>query len=433
MHGRSDVAGLVEHLNDRGFIHQISDPGLERMLEQQRTACYAGFDPSDSSLHLGHLIPIIGLMHFQRYGHRPIAVIGGATGMIGDPSGRDRERTLMSIDLIRSHERSIQRQLEHFLNFDDTETGAIMVNNYDWTHPYSYLDFLREIGKHFSVNTMISKESVRMRLESRDQGISYTEFSYQILQAFDFHHLWKTNGCKVQIGGSDQWGNITAGIDLNRRLGGEQLYGITFPLLMTASGRKFGKSEGNAVWLDPIRTKPYELFQYFIQTDDKDVIRFLKLFTFLDLKEIAELEILVRDEPQTREAQKILASEVTRLIHGEAGLQTADGSTRILFGDEPICNYTDSILNRVFSDTPSGNLPKEHLEQDLTVVNAMVASGMCGSKGEARRLVSSGGFYINNIRETDPTRILTVNDLASDTIMVLRSGKKRYFIIRFSG
>jgi tyrosyl-tRNA synthetase len=426
------VAGFINTLETRGFIQQISDPELNGFLSEKKTSCYAGFDPSDSSLHIGHLIPILGLMHFQHEGHRPIAVVGGATGMIGDPSGKDQERSLLTLDTIRSHEKSIQSQLEHFLDFDDPDCGALMVNNYDWTNSFSYLEFLREVGKHFSVNAMIAKESVRMRLESRDQGISYTEFSYQILQAYDFHYLWKTYGCRVQIGGSDQWGNITAGIDLNRRMGGEQLYGLTFPLLMTASGKKFGKSEGNAVWLDNQRTKPYEFYQYFIQTDDPDVIPFLKLFTFLDLTTIDSLEQTVKREPEKREAQRILAEEVTRIVHGEEGLQAAVGATKILFGGEQIRDFSDAVLESVFSDTPSAKLSKSLLAEGCQLVDVLVESQMCKSKGEARRLITSGGLYINNVRESDPARSLSLEDLASETVMVLRSGKKRYFLVRFT-
>jgi tyrosyl-tRNA synthetase len=425
------VSSLIRELEQRGFIYQMSDPELETFLANQKTSVYAGFDPSGTSLTIGHLVPIIGLMHFQRYGHRPIAVVGGATGMIGDPSGKDQERSLLSVDQLRINQEAIQKQLERFLDFKSPDSGALLVNNYDWTGPFSYLDFLREVGKHFSVNAMIAKESVKTRLENRDQGISYTEFSYQILQAYDFHHLWKTCRCRLQIGGSDQWGNITAGIDLNRRMGGEQLYGITFPLLMSSSGKKFGKSEGNAIWLDGAMTKPYEFYQYFIQTDDQDVIRYLKLFTFLPMDRLAELDHCVKTEPDKRLAQQVLASEITRLVHGDAGLRSAEGATRILFGDDPIQDYDDATLSAIFADTPCSELDASILDSGIPILDLLVRSGMCPSKGEARRLMTSGGLYCNNNRMNDTDKIVTQMDLASESILVLRSGKKRYFLVKF--
>ncbi|MBN1551579.1 tyrosine--tRNA ligase [bacterium] len=423
------MPSLIKNLEERGFIYQISDPDLDTFLETNNTSCYAGFDPSAGSLTIGHLIPIIGLMHMQNSGNRPIAVVGGATGMIGDPSGKDQERSLLSIETLRQNEAAVKKQLSKFLDFDSKTCGALLVNNYDWTGNYKYLDFLRDIGKHFSVNAMIAKESVKIRLESRDQGISYTEFSYQILQAYDFHHLWKTYGCRIQIGGSDQWGNITAGIDLNRRLGGEQLYGITFPLIMTADGKKIGKSEGNAIWLDENLTKPYVLYQYFIQADDRDVVRFLKLYTFLSMKDINDLEKCLEHEPEKREAQKVLAQEVTKLVHGERGLRAAESATRVLFGDEPIKNFDDDTLKAIFAETPSAWLPRNILTSGITLVELCVVSGFCKSKGEARRLITSGGLYCNNVRITEPDFMITKDQLASKSILILRSGKKRYFLI----
>jgi len=425
------VNQLLKELQEREFIHQISDPSLGDLLEREQVSVYAGFDPSADSLHLGHLIPVIGLMRMQRAGHRPIAVVGGATGMIGDPSGRDQERQLLNLEIIRANEAAIRNQLSRFLDFDCGTNSALLVNNYDWLGTFSYLEFLREVGKHFSVNAMIAKESVKQRLENRDQGISYTEFSYQILQSYDFYHLWKTEKCKVQIGGSDQWGNITAGIDLCRRMGGEQLYGITFPLLMTAGGKKFGKSEGNAVWLDATLTQPYEFYQYFIQTDDRDVMRFLKLFTFLPKEELVELQQELENRPEARVCQRTLAAEVTRLVHGESGLKAAESATRILFGGEPIEGFDDNVLKTVFADVPSSKLPRNRLTAGIPAVDLLVASSVCKSRGEARRLIQSGGAYCNNIRIESPDRMMTTDDLASDTILVLRSGKKRYFLVQF--
>jgi len=426
------VNNLLKELESRDFIYQISDPELADLLNKEMISVYAGFDPSASSLHLGHLIPVIGLMRFQRSGHRPIAVVGGATGMIGDPSGKDQERQLLNLDSIRSNEDALRKQLSRFLDFDCGKNSAIMVNNYDWLGSYNYLDFLRIVGKHFSVNAMIAKESVKQRLENRDQGISYTEFSYQILQSYDFYHLWKEENCKLQIGGSDQWGNITAGIDLCRRMGGPQLYGITFPLLMTAGGKKFGKSEGNAIWLDSNKTQPYEFYQYFIQTDDRDVIRYLRLFTFLNLDQLKELEGELETNPEARVCQRTLAAETTRLVHGTSGLEAADGATRILFGGEAIEGFTDNILKTIFADIPSTNISRDRLSDGIPVIELLVECGVCKSKGETRRLISSGGAYCNNIRLEDSNQIITSDKLASESFMVLRSGKKRYFLVKFN-
>lgn len=425
------MVDLLKNLTERGFIYQVSDPVLGDVLDQEMITLYAGFDPSAISLHLGHLIPVIGLMRFQQSGHRPIAVVGGATGMVGDPSGKDQERQLLSLEALRENENAIRKQLARFLDFDAGKNSAVVVNNYDWLGKFNYLDFLRTIGKHFSVNAMMAKDSVKQRLTGRDQGISYTEFSYQILQAYDFYHLWKEFGCKLQIGGSDQWGNITAGIDLTRRLGGPQLYGVTFPLLMTASGKKFGKSEGNAIWLDDSLTQPYEFFQYFIQTDDRDVIRFLKLFTFLDNSEIEELERELTLNPEARVCQQTLATLVTRLVHGQEGLKAAENATTVLFGCEPVLGYEDENLKKIFADVPSIVLPKHKLTDGISAVDLLVESGVCSSKGEARRLITSGGAYCNNVRIDDSNKKLGTDDLASKTCMLLRSGKKRHFLIRF--
>ncbi len=425
------MADILKQLESRDFIYQISDPGLGDVLSKEMVSVYAGFDPSADSLHLGHLIPVIGLMHFQRAGHRPIAVVGGATGMVGDPSGKDQERQLLDIDRLRHNEGAIRGQLSRFLDFDCGSNSALLVNNYDWLGTFNYLDFLRIVGKHFSVNAMIAKDSVKQRLTNRDQGISYTEFSYQILQAYDFYHLWTEHQCKLQIGGSDQWGNITAGIDLCRRMGGPQLYGITFPLLMTASGKKFGKSEGNAVWLDENRTQPYAFYQYFMQTDDQDVIRFLRLFTFLSENEFQQLEHELATNPEARICQKTLASEVTRLVHGSSGLQAAEAATKILFGNEPVSGYDDAVLKRIFSDVPSKTLSRDMLEQGISAVTLLTEAGVCASKGEARRLISSGGAYCNNKRIDDVNKIFDLNDLASETYIILRSGRKRYCLAEF--
>ncbi len=415
---------LLEQLERRGMIEQVTDrAALDQLLEKPKQAIYIGFDPTADSLHAGHLLPALMLSRFQRAGHRPIVLVGGATGMIGDPSGRSTERQLLSPATIQANSESVRKQLARFVDFTG-ETAAIMVNNAEWTAPVSYLDFLREIGKHFTVNYMLAKESVRRRLEDREHGISYTEFSYMLLQAFDFLHLFGTYGCTMQAGGSDQWGNITAGIELIRRMRGGEAFGITFPLLATSSGEKFGKSAGNAVWLDAARTSPYRFYQYWIRTDDRDAERFLKLFTFLSDDEIAEL---VAQPPESRAAQKKLAAEVTRIVHGEENLTLAIKASEVLFGGE-VSGLRDHDLHDIFADVPSFSIDRAALESGIRMTDALVQSGAAKSKGEAGRLISGGGVYINNRRVTAADAQIGIVDLASETMLVLRVGKKNYYL-----
>ncbi|HTS75348.1 MAG TPA: tyrosine--tRNA ligase [Bryobacteraceae bacterium] len=415
---------LLEQLERRGMIEQVTNrAALDELLEQPKQAIYIGFDPTADSLHVGHLLPALMLSRFQRAGHRPIVLVGGATGMIGDPSGRSTERQLLNPETIQANSDAVKKQLARFVDFTG-DTAAIMVNNADWTAPVSYLDFLRDIGKHFTVNYMLAKESVRRRLEDREHGISYTEFSYMLLQAFDFLHLHGTYGCAIQAGGSDQWGNITAGIELIRRMCGAEAFGITFPLLATSSGEKFGKSAGNAVWLDPGRTSPYQFYQYWIRTDDRDVERFLKLFTFLSDKEIAEL---CAQPPDQRAAHKRLAAEVTRIVHGEENLALALKASEVLFGGE-VSGLRDRDLADIFADVPSFSIDRAALASGIKMTDALVASGAAKSKGDATRLIAGGGVYMNNQRVAAADAQIHSTDLASESMLVLRVGKKSYFL-----
>jgi len=416
-------------LIERGIVEQVTDEdALRKSLDSETITLYAGFDPTADSLHLGHLFPLLCLARFQRLGHRPIALVGGATGLIGDPSGKSEERKLLTEEEIEVNSAAIREQLERFLDFSGSN-AALMVNNADWTRDVGYLDWLRDIGKHFSVNYMLSKESVRRRIEDRAQGISYTEFSYMLIQANDFLELYDRYGCTLQVGGNDQWGNITAGIDLIQKKRHVQAYGITFPLLTTASGEKFGKSEGNAVWLDPSKTSPYNLYQFWIRTDDRDVIRYLKYFTFLSMEEIADLERTVAEAPEKREAQRVLAEESTRMIHGGEGLRSAERASKVLFGGE-IADFSDRELEEIFNDVPSSNIERNELEKGIGVLAMFTRSGLTRSNGQALQLVKQGGAYVNNVRVDDSRLVLTPEHLASESMMVLRSGKKKYHLVK---
>lgn len=420
---------LLTALQKRGMIEQISDePAIRELLAKQQVSLYVGFDPTARSLHIGSLLPMMVLAHLQRAGHRPIAVVGGATGMIGDPSGRSSERNLLGDDDLAANLAGIREQLANFLSFEG-ENAARLVNNADWTTPISYIEWLRDVGKFFTVNYMMGKESVRRRLEDRDQGISYTEFSYMLLQAYDFLHLFRTQGCLMQGGGNDQWGNITAGIDLIHKVEGKQGYGLTFPLITTASGEKFGKSAGNAVWLAPDMTSPYQFYQYWIQTDDRDVRKYLGLFTFLELDEIDAIVADHEAAPEKRLGQRRLAAEVTTVVHGADAVRKVEHASEILFGRE-IAGLSDAELSEIFADVPSKELPSTLLGE-LKLVDLLRESDMVKSNGEAKRLIQGGGVYLNNRGCSDPNQPITQADLASETALVLRSGKKKYHIVRF--
>jgi tyrosyl-tRNA synthetase len=421
---------VLSDLRRRGMVHQTTDDaGLPAWLAEKPRTLYAGFDPTADSLHVGHLVAMMILRRFQRAGHRPIAIVGGATGMIGDPSGKSDERNLLTKEALAANVEGMRAQMRKFLDFDGPR-GALLLNNFDWIGPFSYLDFLRDVGKNFSVNTMLAKDSVKARLGS-DAGLSYTEFSYMLLQAYDFVKLNETHGCELQVGGSDQWGNITAGIDLARRMRGVQLFGMTCPLLTDSEGRKMGKSEKTGtVWLSPEKTSPYTFYQYWINVADADVAKCLALFTDLSYDELDALDVERGAEPGKRASQLKLAEELTKLVHGEEALAKVKRASQILFGAE-IDKLSDAELNEIFADVPSRESPRTGLDAGLNIVDALVAAGLAKSKGDARRAVQQGGAYVSNRRVDDPATLLTAEHLAGEATMVLRSGKKSYALLKF--
>lgn len=415
---------VVETLQERGLLFQVTDTGLAEASEKEQLSVYCGFDPSAPSLQLGNMVAVMVLAHFQRHGHRPICVIGGGTGLIGDPSGKSAERNLQSAEAVAANAEKFKAQLGRFLDFSGP-AAATMVNNLEWLGKYSYLEFLRDVGKHFTVNAMIAKESVRARLEDRDQGISYTKFSYMLLQATDFLHLYQDHNCAVQVGGSDQWGNITAGIDLIRRKLGGTAHGLTAPLLTTSSGQKFGKSEGNAIWLDPEMTTPYELFQFWINTDDRDARRFLTIFTLLPLDEIDRLEQEAAQDPGARIMQRRLAREFVTFAHGAGVARAVETAAGILFGGDP-AGLDDAALNQVLGAVPTARVERSALEAGLPALRAAVDAGIVGSMSAGRTLVAQGGLYVNNRRWDDGAAPLTAEHLLLGRAILLRSGRKNY-------
>ncbi len=420
------VRDLLSDLRWRGVIYDLTE-GAGDFLKSDRSPVYAGFDPTGPSLHVGHLLPIITLIRFAMYGFKPIFVVGGGTGLIGDPSGKEKERPLLSEEEIERNVRSITEQIGRIV--EGRLEDYIVVNNAEWLKPLGFIEFLRDVGKHFTVNYMLQKESVRNRL-GREGGISFTEFTYMLLQAYDFLQLYDRYGCRVQIGGSDQWGNITAGIELIRRVRGERAYGLVLPLLTTSSGKKFGKTEaGTSVWLDPERTTPYRFYQFWINTDDRDVIRYLKLFTFLSPDEIEELGRSLEEHPERREPHRRLAGEMTRLVHGEEGLRRALRATEVLFGGS-LEGLTAGELLDIFSEVPSAEVPAEEMREGIPVVEFLVRGGLAPSKGEAKRLIKGGGVYINNVRVEGLGRRITLEDAIDGKVVVLRRGKKHYRIVK---
>lgn len=424
---------IYAELSWRGLIHQSTgEETLQAWLNEKPRTVYAGFDPTAESLHVGHMLPLVLLRRFQKAGHRPIALVGGATGMIGDPSGKSAERNLLSVEQLEANVAGIQNQMRQFLDFDSAD-GAVLVNNFDWMRSFSYLDFLRDVGKNFPVNVMMAKDSVRARLEREDSGISYTEFSYMLLQAYDFVHLFDSYQCQLQIGGSDQWGNITAGIDLGRRMRQAQLHGMTCPLLTKSDGTKMGKTESGAIWLSAERTSPYAFYQYWFNVADEDAGKCLRFLTELAREEIEALDKSREEEPHRRESQRRLAEALTEMVHGPAGLESAQRATQIFFGGE-IDTLSDRQLLEIFADVPSQQVSRQRLlaAEGFSVVDALVEAGLCKSKGEARRVLTQGGAYVNNRRVENSDRALGPDDLASETVMVLRSGKKKYALLRFT-
>ncbi len=421
---------LLDELTWRGFVEQISSPEIDTIFKRGGITCYAGFDPSSSSLHVGNLLVIMALSHLQRHGQRPIALVGGATGLIGDPSGKSKERNLLTDEEVSFNIEMIKKQLMRFLDFEGhVSQRAVLLNNADWLVPYRFVYFLRDVGKHFRIGDMLAKESVRNRMD-REEGISFTEFSYMLLQAYDFYHLFDTEKCLVQMGGNDQWGNITAGIELIRRLKGEQAFGLTIPLMVSSTGQKLGKTEEGTVYLDSERTSPYQFYQYWIRSDDRDVIRYLKLFTYLSLEEIQTLEDSMKAHPEAREAQKKLAVYLTSLVHGQEAAQSAEKAALVLYGEE-IKGLSDIDLESIFVDVPSTEKNFSALEDGLKLVELLVETGLTPSKGTARKLIAQGGVYVNNRRETAPDKVIRREDCASERIAVLRTGKKNYHLVRF--
>jgi tyrosyl-tRNA synthetase len=420
---------ILEELKWRGLIADCTDAAELAKKISAPITLYCGFDPTADSLHVGNLVPLLALRRFQLLGHYPIAVAGGATGMIGDPSGKTQERQLLTPKVLAHNISRVKEQLERLLDFDTKKNPAQLVDNASWTANVSYLDFLRDIGKHFSVNQMVAKESVRARMEDREVGISYTEFSYMLLQAFDFLVLCEKYGCELQIGGSDQWGNITAGIDLIRKKLGKMAYGLTLPLITNADGTKFGKTEAGAVWLDPKKTSVYRFYQFWINTDDRDVIRYLKYFTFLSKEEIEMLEKKHAENPGLREAHKALAKAVTDLIHGSGATTETVRASEILFGGE-LKGVAESTFNEIVGEVPTKEIEKSKLSgAGFPLVELLVHSGLCSSKGQARKDIEGGGVNVNNIREPNVQRVVTSNDLLFGKHVLLRKGKKNYVVV----
>ena len=415
---------VYKDLEERGSLADAT-PSARQRLEDEQVTFYVGFDPSAPSLHIGNLVPIMGMLRMQRAGHKPIAVVGGGTGMIGDPSGRTTERTLLDKRTLKHNSEQIFKQLTNLLG-NSTDNPVRIVNNASWLRYMTLIRFLRDVGKRFTVNTMMSRESVRARYE-REAGISYTEFSYQLIQAYDFLHLNEKYNCTFQLGGSDQWGNILSGIELIRKVKGVACDGIVYPLVTSANGVKFGKSLGDAPTLDPDKTSPYKLYQFFLNVADEDVIRYLKLFTFIDINKINKS---FKQELHKRAAQKCLAEEVTKMVHGKHGLKQALKVTSALFSGD-LRELTSRQINELFEGAPAGKIARTSLDaHNLFITNLIVQLGVCNSLGEARRVIAQGGLYINEKRVEDEKRIVTTEDLISEGIILLRKGKKSYHIVK---
>ena len=423
---------ILDELNWRGLVADCTDTAELTKRLAAPTTLYCGFDPTADSLHVGNLVPLLGLRRFQLHGHHPIALAGGATGSIGDPSGKSAERQLLTKDILDHNIASVKQQLARLLDFETKQNPARLLDNATWTAPISFLDFLRDIGKHFSVNQMVAKESVRARMEDREVGISYTEFSYMLLQAFDFMVLRREHGCELQIGGSDQWGNITAGIELTRKKLSQHVFGLTLPLITNTDGTKFGKTAAGAIWLDPKRTSVYRFYQFWINTDDRDVLRYLKFFTFLSREEIAALEAKHTENAGARIAHKALAKAATDLVHGEPATLEAMRASEILFGGN-LDGISETTFNEIIGEVPTKEIEKTKLAgPGLPLVELLVHSGLCPSKGQARKDIEGGGVNLNNIREPNATRTVTPNDLLFGKHVLLRKGKKNYVVVTAS-
>jgi tyrosyl-tRNA synthetase len=422
---------IFEELQWRGMVYDKIE-GVQTLLASEKVTVYNGFDVTADSLHVGHIVPLIALARLQRFGHHPIALAGGGTTMIGDPSGKKSERSLLPVETIRAYAEAIKGQLAHFLDFESKTNPAKVLNNADWLTSLNMIEFMRDIGKNFTVNYMLAKDSVRTRLE-REEGLSFTEFTYMLLQSYDFLYLYDHYGCRLQTGGSDQWGNITAGVELVRRMRGEQVFGMVYPLITKADGTKFGKTEGGSVWLDPNRTSPYRFYQFWLNTEDKDVVNYLKYFTFLDHPTIDGLAAAVVERPEAREAQRRLANVMTATVHSETALARAEQASQALFGGD-ISGLSAAEIADIFSDVPSCELPKTQLEgAGLPVADLLVTAGVAKSKGEARRSLQEGGIYLNNKRVSGDNPSAGLGDLLEGRFIVLRKGKKNYTLVKVIG
>ncbi|MDA8342344.1 MAG: tyrosine--tRNA ligase [Actinomycetota bacterium] len=427
---------LALDLRFRGAVHQLTDPDLERRIDADTLTLYSGFDPTADSLHVGHLLQLCTLRRFQLAGHRPIALAGGGTGFIGDPGGKTEERVLLSADELAANVAAVRTQLGAFLDFSPGASAAVLLDNAAWLTELRLIPFLRDVGKHFTVNQMVAKESVRARLERPERGISFTEFSYMLLQAYDFLRLFDDHGCRLQIGGSDQWGNITLGIELIRRLRGAEAFGLTTPLLVKADGGKFGKTEHGTVWLSRERTSPYQLFQFFVRGDDATVGTHLRLLTFLDHDTIRHLDEETAEHPERRAGQRALARAVCTMVHGETETERAERAADALFGEE-VAQLDEVTLLDVFGDAPSTSMARSRLGSGhggggLLVVDALAETGLVPSKSRARATVEQGGAYVNNRRVDGVDAVLSEGDLIAGSYLVLRRGRKDHHLVRFA-
>lgn len=422
---------LYEELEWRGLVAEASE-GVREVLAREKVTGYIGFDPTAASLHVGSLLPIMLLARMQRFGHTPIAIVGGGTGLIGDPSGKTQERQLLSLEKVEENLAGIRSQLERFLDFEGVSNPAKIVNNADWLTEISFIEFLRDVGKYFTVNYLLAKDSVKRRLE-QEGGLSFTEFSYSLLQAYDYLVLYDREGCTLQMGGTDQWGNITSGIELIRKLRQASAHGLVCPLVTTASGVKFGKTEAGTIWLDPELTSPYELYQFWLNTDDRDTLHYLRAFTFLGREEIEALGREMEANPAAREAQRRLAREVTGAVHGPTELERAERASRVLFG-ESIEGLGTRELLEIFQEVPSSEVARERLSGDgMPIADLLAESGLVSSKSEARRSIDQGGIYLNNRRVEDARAPVSLDQAVDGELLVLRKGRRSYHLVRVAG
>lgn len=425
------MSNIFEEMQWRGLIYAYTEGVDELLRGTEKIRLYNGFDPTADSLHVGSLIPLIQLARMQRFGHTPIALAGGGTGLIGDPSGKTNERQLLSREQVVANVEAIKVQMAHFLDFEVKGNPALLLNNADWLEPMTMMAFLRDIGKHITVNYMMAKDSVKCRLEG-EGGISFTEFGYMLLQAYDFYYLFDHYNCAMQAGGSDQYGNITAGQELIRRLKGQKAYGVVYPLITKSDGTKFGKTESGTVWLDTRRTSPYRFYQFWLNTDDRDVVQYLKYFTFLTEEEVANLANSLAKQPEMRKAQRELAREMTRLCHGPTALGQAEQAAQVLFGGS-ITGLTAEEIKDIFADVPSNTIDAGLLEGDgQPLMEMLITAGLASSKGDARRSIENGGIYLNNLAVTDPGRKCLSGDTVDGQFIILRKGKKNYHLIKIN-